>query len=152
MMGVPPNIFQALTLIKINYLQVENRFNLKPIGLKLTHIARNERYEKPFSCTDPKYCHDIPNCSIKFALFVWYVIYSIYTCYNINVISLNMYWAWNIHIKYWYHYRYSTWFTKTVHKTPVAQFFLPRTVAQLTCILGTFSNCSYDKVHQNKEK
>ena len=54
MMGVPPNIFQALTLIKMNYLQVENKCNLKPIGLKLTHIARNERYEKPFSCTDPK--------------------------------------------------------------------------------------------------
>ena len=133
----------------MNYLQVENKCNLKPIGLNLTHITWNERYEKPFSCTDPKYCHDIPNCSIKFALFVWYVIYSIYTCYNIVVISLNMYWALNINIIYRYQSRYSTWFTNTVHKTPVAQCFLPRTVAQLTWILGTFSNSSYDIVHQH---
>ena len=63
----------------MNYLQVEKELKLKPIGFNLTHIARNELHERPFSCRTPKYSHDIPNSSVKFALFDLNVIDSIHT-------------------------------------------------------------------------
>ena len=41
--------------------------------------------------------------------------------------------------------------TRAVHKAPVNKLFLLRTVAQLTFVLGTFSNCLYEIVHQHHE-
>ena len=63
----------------MNYLQVEKKLKLKPIGFNLTHIARNELHERPFSCRDPKYSHDIPASSVKFSLLILNVIDNVHT-------------------------------------------------------------------------
>ena len=63
----------------MNHLQVEKELKLKPIGFNLTHNARNELHERPFSCRTPKYSHDKPTISVKFALFNLNVVDNVHT-------------------------------------------------------------------------